>query len=92
MNCPSLVICPDDRSIRCSDGNCRSSVKDCAGKVNCPIGMKLCPSGACIDENRNCGTQMTCPIGFIKCWDHNCQKDIKDCLPPIFCDNPLNPI
>lgn len=84
-DCPTSVICPLNKSVKCWDGSCRESISKCPEYTACPSSMVECPDGSC--AKKNCGTPITCSRDApFKCLDNTCKRNPNDC--PILNDCP----
>ena len=76
--CPTGIICPVDRPVRCWDGSCKNTVESCPTYQKCPNGMKTCPDGSC--SFSQCGTHITCTKDApFRCYDNTCKASPSDC-------------
>ena len=83
-NCPTGIICPLDKPVKCWDNSCRDSVENCPDFQNCPLGLKECPDGSC--GLGSCGTHITCSVNApFRCFDNTCRKNPEDCPPQPSC-------
>ena len=83
--CPTGIICPVDKPVRCWDNSCKESIKSCPEYQNCPVGTKSCPDGSC-SVTQTCGTHITCANDApFKCYDNTCRKNPEDCPTPPNC-------
>ena len=77
-NCPTGIICPLDKPVKCWDNSCRDSVENCPEFQKCPLGLKECPDGSC--GLGSCGTHITCSVDApFRCFDNTCRKNPEDC-------------
>ena len=77
-NCPTGIICPLDKPVKCWDNSCRDSIENCPEFQNCPLGLKECPDGSC--GLGTCGTHITCSANApFRCFDNTCRKNPEDC-------------
>ena len=91
-SCPTGIICPVDRPVKCWDNSCKENIDQCPDYQSCPKNMKECPDGSCTVDK--CGTHITCSVDApYRCYDNTCKKNPEDCptMPscpsdkPIFC-------
>lgn len=76
--CPTAVICPVDRAVRCWDFSCKESIEKCPTYQECPEGTTRCHDGTC--TSTTCGTHITCSMDApFKCYDNSCRRNPKDC-------------
>ena len=86
--CPTGIICPIDRPVRCWDGSCKNSIESCPIYQTCPNGMKTCPDGSCTFSQ--CGTHITCTKDApFRCYDNTCKANPNDCPPMPVCPSDL---
>lgn len=77
-DCPTAIICPISKPVKCWDGSCRESISNCVAFSSCPKNMIECPDGSC--ATNKCGTQITCSREApYKCYDNTCRKHPDDC-------------
>ena len=77
-NCPTGIICPLDKPVKCWDNSCRDSVENCPKFQNCPLGLNECPDGSC--GLGSCATHITCSVDApYRCFDNTCRKNPEDC-------------
>jgi hypothetical protein len=77
-NCPTGIICPVDKPVKCWDNSCRDSVENCPEFQNCPLGLTECPDGSC--GLGTCGTHITCSAAApYRCFDNTCRRNPEDC-------------
>ena len=77
-NCPTGIICPLDKPVKCWDNSCRDSVENCPEFQNCPLGLTECPDGSC--ALGECGTHITCSAKApYRCFDNTCRRNPEDC-------------
>ena len=76
--CPTGIICPVDKPVKCWDNSCRDIIENCPTFQKCPTGLKECPDGSCgIGE---CGTHITCSSDApYRCFDNTCRQNPEDC-------------
>ena len=89
-NCPTGIICPLDKPVKCWDNSCRDSVENCPQFQNCPSGMTECPDGSC--ALGSCGTHITCSVDApYRCFDNTCRRNPEDCPTQPSCpsDTPI---
>ena len=83
-DCPTGIICPVDKPVKCWDNSCRDSVENCPAFQNCPSGLKECPDGSC--GLGSCGTHITCSLDApYRCFDNTCKRNPEDCPPQPSC-------
>ena len=83
-SCPTGIICPIDKPVKCWDNSCRDSVENCPAFQNCPSGLTNCPDGSC--GLGNCGTHITCSVNApYRCFDNTCRRNPEDCPPQPSC-------
>lgn len=59
--CTNTPECPDGM-VRCENGVCRASAKECLLQTPCPVDRPLrCPDGSCTNNPRLCPTDNPCP-------------------------------
>ena len=77
-SCPTGIICPVDKPVKCWDNSCRDSIESCPAYQKCPAGLKSCPDGSCgVGE---CGTHITCSKDApYRCFDNTCRRNPEDC-------------
>jgi len=88
-DCPTGVICPVEKPVRCWDNSCKENVFKCSVFKKCPKNSIECPNGTCLikvntkDNNINsstCGTLITCSFEApFKCRDNTCKRNPNDC-------------
>ena len=77
-SCPTGIICPIDKPVKCWDNSCRDSVENCPAYQNCPSGLHECPDGSC--ALGQCGTHITCSVDApYRCFDNTCRRNPEDC-------------
>ena len=77
-NCPTGIICPIDKPVKCWDNSCRDSVQNCPDFQTCPSGLKECGDGSC--ALGSCGTHITCSAEApYRCFDNTCRRNPEDC-------------
>ena len=86
-NCPTGIICPLDKPVKCWDNSCRDSIENCPEFQSCPAGLNECPDGSC--ALGLCGTHITCSVDApYRCFDNTCRRNPEDSCPsetPILC-------
>ena len=76
--CPTGMICPVSKPVKCWDGSCKESIHLCPEFQECPVGMTSCPDGSC--TSGSCGTHITCSKEApFKCYDNTCKRNPEDC-------------
>jgi hypothetical protein len=89
-SCPTGIICPVDRPVKCWDNSCKENIAQCPDFQACPNNMNECPDGSCTLDK--CGTHITCSIDApYRCYDNTCKKNPEDCPPMPSCpsDKPI---
>jgi len=89
-SCPTGIICPADRPVKCWDNSCKENIKQCPEYQTCPELMNECADGSC--STSNCGTHITCSIEApFRCFDNTCKKNPEDCpqMPSCPSDKPI---
>ena len=77
-SCPTGIICPIDKPVKCWDNSCRDSIENCPAFQNCPSGLNECPDGSC--ALGDCGTHITCSLDApYRCFDNTCRRNPEDC-------------
>ena len=46
-SCPTGIICPVDRPVKCWDNSCKENLAQCPDYQKCPDNMMECPDGSC---------------------------------------------
>ena len=90
-SCPTGIICPIDKPVKCWDNSCSNSVESCPAFQNCPSGLTDCPDGSC-GLNGDCGKHITCSVEApYRCFDNTCRRNPEDCppQPSCPCDTPI---
>ena len=90
-SCPTGIICPIDKPVKCWDNSCRDSVESCPAFQNCPTGLTDCPDGSC-GLNGDCGKHITCSVEApYRCFDNTCRRNPEDCPTQPSCpsDTPI---
>jgi hypothetical protein len=88
--CPTGIICPSDRPVRCWDMSCAATLSACPKYQECPTGTIPCPDGSCTTEK--CGTHITCSKDApYRCFDNTCRVNPEDCpkMPACPLDAPI---
>ena len=76
-SCPTGIICPIDKPIKCWDNSCRDSIENCPDYQECPSGLFECPDGSC---GVKCGTHIKCSDDApYRCYDNTCRRNPEDC-------------
>lgn len=83
-DCPTSVICPVERPVKCWDNSCKENIHKCPPYQTCPINFLECPNGTCIyskdGKGGSCGTMITCSLDApFKCKDNTCKRTPNDC-------------
>ena len=89
-SCPTGIICPVDRPVKCWDNSCKENLAQCPAYQECPDNMIECPDGSCTINK--CGTHITCSVDApYRCYDNTCKKNPKDCpaMPSCPSDKPI---
>ncbi len=89
--CPTGIICPVNRPVKCWDMSCKETVDQCPEFQSCPKPMKDCPDGSCSMKD-TCGTHITCSMDApFRCYDNTCRKNPDDCpeMPNCPSDAPI---
>ena len=89
-SCPTGIICPVDRPVKCWDNSCKENINQCPDYQTCPKDMKECPDGSCTIDK--CGTHITCSVDApYRCYDNTCKKNPEDCptMPSCPSDKPI---
>ena len=89
-SCPTGIICPVDRPVKCWDNSCKENINQCPQYQKCPNDMIECPDGSCTIEK--CGTHITCSVDSpYRCYDNTCKKNPEDCpeIPSCPSDKPI---
>ena len=89
-SCPTGIICPVDKPVRCWDNSCKENIAQCPEYQSCPKNMIECPDGSCAMDK--CGTHITCSIDApYRCYDNTCKKNPEDCptFPSCPSDKPI---
>ena len=77
-SCPTGIICPIEKPVRCWDNSCRDSMENCPAYQKCPSGLKECPDGSCAIGS--CGTHIKCSDDApYRCFDNTCRRNPDDC-------------
>lgn len=89
-SCPTGIICPVDRPVKCWDNSCKENLAQCPHYQKCPDNMNECPDGSCAIDK--CGTHITCSVEApYRCYDNTCKKNPNDCptMPSCPSDKPI---
>ena len=77
-SCPTGIICPIEKPVKCWDNSCRDSIENCPEFQKCPSGLTECPDGSCAMEK--CGTHIKCSDDApYRCFDNTCRRNPEDC-------------
>ena len=77
-SCPTGIICPIEKPVKCWDNSCRDSIENCPEFQNCPPGLTACPDGSC--ALGRCGTHIKCSDDApYRCFDNTCRRNPEDC-------------
>ena len=77
-SCPTGIICPIEKPVKCWDNSCRDSIENCPEYQKCPSGLNECPDGSCAIGQ--CGTHIKCSDDApYKCFDNTCRRNPNDC-------------
>ena len=77
-SCPTGIICPIDKPVKCWDNSCRDSLENCPAFQHCPSGLKECPDGSC--GIGKCGVHIKCSDDApYRCFDNTCRRNPQDC-------------
>ena len=88
--CPTGIICPISKPVKCWDASCKESIGKCPAFQPCPPGSMECPDGTC--TNKACGTHITCSNDApYKCYDNTCKSNPNDCptMPDCLGESPI---
>ena len=78
-SCPTGIICPVEKPVKCWDNSCRDSIENCPAYQGCPSGLKECPDGSCAIGSK-CGTHIKCSDDApYRCFDNTCRRNPDDC-------------
>lgn len=78
-SCPTGILCPINKPVRCWDNSCRDSIENCPAFQKCPSGLTECPDGSC-GLGGTCGTHITCSDDApFRCFDNTCRRNPEDC-------------
>ena len=78
-SCPTGIICPIEKPVKCWDNSCRDSIENCPQYQKCPSGLTECPDGSCAIGN-DCGTHIKCSDDApYRCFDNTCRRNPDDC-------------
>ena len=89
--CPTGIICPIDKPVKCWDMSCKESLSQCPEFQSCPSTMHDCPDGSC-SMKETCGTHITCSMDApFRCFDNTCRRSPDDCpqMPNCPSDSPI---
>ena len=89
-SCPTGIICPADRPVKCWDNSCKENINQCPEYKKCPDNMNECPDGSCAINK--CGTHITCSVDApYRCYDNTCKNNPEDCpkMPSCPSDKPI---
>jgi len=79
-DCPTSVICPVERPVKCWDNSCKENIHKCPEYQKCPDDFVECANGACKPLQKSCGTLITCSWDVpFKCKDNTCKRNPNDC-------------
>eukprot|EP00457_Paulinella_chromatophora_P000013 gb/GEZN01000013.1/.p1 GENE.gb/GEZN01000013.1/~~gb/GEZN01000013.1/.p1 ORF type:complete len:4868 (+),score=291.58 gb/GEZN01000013.1/:91-14694(+) len=89
-NCPTNMVCPIDRQVRCMDSSCAPSTDDCPSIPVYPVNEVTfvpCADGTWATTAFECPKPVTCrvPETPYKCWDGSCRVSPQDCPTPSGC-------
>jgi fibro-slime domain-containing protein len=87
-NCPTNMICPPDKRVRCIDNACAASTADCPAIPDYPSPDSYvpCADGSWVTPSVSCPRPVTCSLDSpIKCWDGSCRVAAGDCPSPETC-------
>ena len=77
-SCPTGIICPIEKPVKCWDNSCRDSIENCPLFQKCPSGLTECPDGSC--GVGGCGNHIKCSDDApYKCFDNTCRRNPDDC-------------
>ena len=83
-SCPTGIICPIEKPVKCWDNSCRDSIENCPEYQHCPSGLTECPDGSC--STGECGTHIRCSDDApYRCFDNTCRRNPDDCPTPPSC-------
>ena len=93
-SCPTGIICPIEKPVKCWDNSCRDSIENCPPYQSCPSGLTECPDGSCgIGTSiAVCGTHIKCSDDApYRCFDNTCRRNPDDCPTQPSCpeDTPI---
>ena len=93
-SCPTGIICPIEKPVKCWDNSCRDSIENCPKYQRCPSGLIECPDGSCgIGTSiADCGTHIRCSDNApYRCFDNTCRRNPEDCPAQPSCpeDTPI---
>ena len=81
-SCPTGIICPIEKPVKCWDNSCRDSIENCPPYQSCPSGLTECPDGSCGvgTSIADCGTHIKCSDDApYRCFDNTCRRNPDDC-------------
>ena len=83
---PTRDVCPNDKKLRCPDGSCRASLKDCPTQLICPVTRPVkCDDGTCKQSIQQCALGTECGYGLKRCPDGSCTSNENLCGTPVTC-------